>query len=211
MLFIASAAIGLIVGLLSIPGTVSVVVARKRILAHEFITPEKVTIRQFLRGSEPDGALQEVDDIRMGSWAALREIRPGRPIANDDIKYFNPMWNSWESGYRLITLKVNFEKGAYPIELIGCRVDLLGEARSIEDPTLIVSRVFAQNLRVMQAEPAGPGQLLVTLAVKPDQAERLFFAQNRNIVMTLLIRKPGDEETTETQGHTERDPAAPVK
>jgi pilus assembly protein CpaB len=139
----------------------------------------------------------------------------GRSVSGNSTLTFKDISNSTESvvrelepGYRAITVRATLENAHHGFVLPGSRVDVICTTTPINDPRLTVSRIFLQNVKVLACNTltSQPEQgstvgnpVTVTLAVKPDEAERMYWVTSKSIV-GILLRKPGDENKIETKG-----------
>jgi pilus assembly protein CpaB len=109
-------------------------------------------------------------------------------------------------GMRALSVRVNDVIGVAGFTVPGTRVDVLVTLKQQEDS---MSRAVVSNIQVLTAgtmidqEKAKDGtpirSSVVTLAVTPEDAERITLAQNLGSIM-LVLRNPLDVVPTETQG-----------
>jgi pilus assembly protein CpaB len=109
-------------------------------------------------------------------------------------------------GMRALSVRVNDVIGVAGFTVPGTRVDVLVTLKQQEDS---ISRAVVSNIQVLTAgtmidqEKAKDGtpirSSVVTLAVTPEDAERITLAQNTGSIM-LVLRNPLDVVPTETLG-----------
>jgi len=117
-------------------------------------------------------------------------------------------------GMRALSVRVNDVVGVAGFILPGSRVDVLvtiTDSSANDEPT---ARVVVSNVQVLtagtsldqeKAKDGEPAQVsVVTLAVVPEDAERITLAQNEGQI-TLTLRNMLDTEQTETKGVKKRD------
>jgi Flp pilus assembly protein CpaB len=113
-------------------------------------------------------------------------------------------------GYRTVTIRTHCED--QPHLQPNQRVDLVVLYTNPFAPGRVISKTFLQNALVLSISPTivgekesspCPSMRYVALAVKPEEAEKVHWAQRQGSI-SLLIRQPGDNEEVKTFGFTPR-------
>ena len=162
---------------------------------------------QLPQGTVPVDAIREEKD--------LKDKLVGRPVtANSilsmrDISSADSAAKDIPPGYRAITVKATLENAHHGFLLPGSKIDLMCITQAVNSQ-INVSRIFLQNVQVLacnaqttmpEAGSTVPIPVTLTLAVKPAEAERIYWVTSRGVV-GVLLRKPGDPDKAETKGAT---------
>ncbi len=175
-----------------------VVIANRTIRAHEKILPEMLTrvtrpVAQSEPGTfaEPRQAMGNIALIEIPEGASVTEAKVGVPAAVGVTGKLRP-------GLRAISIPVDFIKSVSSLVSPGDRVDVLASnTRGKPHPTRTIIRgalVLAVNTNLDPVPQASPGTaasapVAVTLAVTPEQANLLTFADNSTL-LRLALRSP---------------------
>jgi len=177
-----------------------VLVASRRIHVHERIVPEMVTRVMRPATQVEAGAFGESRQA-LGT-VALIEIPEGSPLT--DAKLGTPtavgVTGKLRPGLRAISIPVDFIKSVSALVVPGDRVDVLASnTRGRPRPTRAIIRgalVLAVNTVIEPTAQPSPtaanaaiGPSSVTLAVTPEQANLLTFADNTT-ALRLALRSP---------------------
>jgi Flp pilus assembly protein CpaB len=174
-----------------------------------------VKLTPMPKGVIPLDAIREQDASgvpgiqRIANKVVGRSVSANSPITIKDISTSTEsLVKELDPGYRAITVRATLENAHHGFVLPGSRVDVICTTTPLNDPRLTVSRIFLQNVKVLACNTltSQPEQgstvgnpVTVTLAVKPDEAERMYWVTSKSIV-GILLRKPGDENKIETKG-----------
>jgi len=74
--------------------------------------------------------------------------------------------------------------------LPGSRVDIIGKLPDTDNGDKLVTKVIVEDVMVL-ATGGGSSKEVVTVAVTPDEAERLVAAKERG-ALTVVLRRPGE-------------------
>ncbi|WP_170476450.1 Flp pilus assembly protein CpaB [Ruegeria arenilitoris] len=184
--------------------TVSVVVASRDISFGEEIEPGSLTTIEWPRGSVPVGVFTEYDDLiaaaSMPSRRARRAIAQGELILNNKVSDFGEKVTIVQTigdDHRAMAIEVDAETAVGGFVTPGDRVDIVmttGEKRDMHAVTIL------QNIRVIGVDQESDEQTdqpvvarTVTVAVTPDQVQRLALAQRAGR-LSLTLRSVNDTE-----------------
>jgi pilus assembly protein CpaB len=186
---------------------VTILVARKNLSMGTLIKdPESLfEPKQFAKGEQPKKAIQTYD--------MLKDRRLNKPIAAEQFVSADDLMDKSQDGLsalmpkgmRAFGVKVNAEASSGGFVLPNSKVDVVWVSRRGDvDST---SKIILQNVLVLavdqqQVRPEDKQAMVpatVTLAVTPDQAERLSLAKEMG-TLQLILRPFGDEEVVKTQG-----------
>lgn len=176
---------------------------------------QQFKIQDFLPGTAPVKAFQ-VEDIKakpdkMLGKVLVRPIGKGEAITERHLKDDN-LTDKLLPGQRAITIPVRLDAAVTGFALPDNRVDLICNYQKDNNLT---TRIFLQDIKVLAvntettrqpaaAEPTGSSAIaaptVVTLAVKPLEAEKIAWALRQSGVITLMLRKPGDDAKVKTAG-----------
>lgn len=192
--------------------TVPVVVASKDIPEGAAIDRIDLAVSQWPAQTVPLGAYHSVDSLagrvaRVNIFVGEAMV-PGRLAPNGtgpglELKI--------PAGQRAMAVRINDVAGIAGLIQPNSRVDILV---NIQDPgsTKQVAKLFMENMRVLaigteiQRDASGKpnSATTVTLAVTPEQAERLAVAMNQGTI-ALVLRGYGDPDSVRTRGATSGD------
>lgn len=190
---------------------VPVVVAQVDLPAGTKITdPAKMLmIKGFPADAEPPKSYKNPEDLR--NQVVSRTIDKNVPITAGDLSMAESLFKPCPPGFRAISVRVNLEDATSGFTLPGSFVDLLCTLPDPTDARRTLTKTFMQNVMVLavntqreQPKEGGgviqnPGML--TVAVKPEDVERLIAAGARGTVK-MSLRRPGEKEVVETKGVT---------
>ena len=192
----------------SVP-TQPVVVAAGDITLGAALKKEDMTILNFPAGSAPEGSFSKPQDL-IGRGVVVPMVKnepilPAKLASKEAGAGLPPVI---PDGMRAVSVRVNEVIGVAGYVLPGTHVDVLVTQSPTTQPQDIVSKVILSNVQVLTAgtrmeqdhDKAKPVQVtVVTLAVFPDQAERLALASTEGKIQ-LALRNPMDTASPETPG-----------
>lgn len=188
--------------------TTSVVVVRSDVGIASSLTREQLNMAEWPVDHVPPGALTSIQD------AIGRVVR--RPLARGEAVLATALFDQGASGglnavitpnFRAVTVKVDNVIGVAGFVNPGSRVDVMATLRRVDhSKALPYSKVILQNIHVLavdqrleQITTGAPEQIsVVTLEVKPSQAERLVYAAHEGRLQ-LAMRAPGDDAEVRTR------------
>jgi Flp pilus assembly protein CpaB len=145
---------------------VPVLVARRDIPPGPIKEPEKwFKLVRYLKGDEPTGAVGDFEQLK--GKVLTRDLGEDQPVKQKDLRAIPP-------GMQAFVLRVQVD--GMVVRLLDARVDVVLTVRLWEDTTR--SGIILQNVLILAENSycrATPD--VVTLAVTPQQANRLFLAQ----------------------------------
>lgn len=201
---------------------VAVLVARYN-LAQGISTkdPEKhFTVKLFTKGEEPKKAIralyepsQALDEVAVKLYEQVKDRRLNKPLVAEQFVSAEDLLEQQNAGLaavmargmRALGVKVDTSAVAGGFVLPNSRVDVVWVQRRGENDS--TARVLLQNVLVLAVgtvsqRPEDKQALLentVTLAVTPEQAEKLSLASEMG-TLRLILRAFGDEEIAKTTG-----------
>jgi pilus assembly protein CpaB len=186
--------------------TTDVLVAKDNILQGTLLKePDKFfETRKYKKDEVPPGA-KSPKDIKDIQNRQLRRGLPAKlPLTDWHLGKAMGVAVTLPDGHRAMSLPANVNKDAGGFILPNTRVDVICTVQEGDKSRsqTILQNVLIMAVNQMEDPPEGTGALVphnVTLAVKPDEAERLALAVNRGSLL-LTLRKAGDEERFETTG-----------
>jgi Flp pilus assembly protein CpaB len=107
-----------------------------------------------------------------------------------------------------VTVRANVEIALHGLLMPGSRVDIMTVVRDAKDSSKSESKIFLQNIKVLAVNTLSErpedkanvqNPISVTLALTPEQAERLYWVSSRTAV-GMMMRKPGDAAVVDTKG-----------
>ena len=121
------------------------------------------------------------------------------PVTDRDLFTQSQIYRELEPGYRAMTITISQKEAPAQFVQPGSRVDLVKVTKDAKDPSKIEARIFLQGIKVLAVnalyEAPEDGTVIqptsVTVAVKPEDGEKLFAVSSQGPV-GLLLRKPGD-------------------
>jgi len=193
--------------------TVGIVVALVDIPLGQTINPNQVAVAAWPRGTHPPDAFHDVKSV--AGRVARRDFARGEPIVEAKLVPANRAAGLLSlrvpEGLRAFSVKVNEVVGVGGFVVPDSRVDVIvTTAASPERQQDQVAKLFLQNVLVLAA-----GQSIeqrdnkpvtvntVTLAVTPEEAERLALASNDGKIQ-LVLRNFSDGARVETPGSDKR-------
>lgn len=200
--------------------TEEVVVAKVTIPSKTVITKDMLEIKRFEAGTIPNSTYGRIDDV-VGQ-VSKETIYNGEPIARERIADENYKKNhlsySVPEGYRAITLQYNPVMGVGNFIQPGDYVDVIGTYNEQVSPTdEDVSKIILQNVLVLAVgsntgidlEQKNANDIqTITLAVTPNEAEKLVFSEERGSVR-LMLRPLNEEDVSSTTGASKTNIFAP--
>jgi pilus assembly protein CpaB len=189
--------------------TQPVVVAAADLSLGTEIRSEELRVMQFPKGQAPEGSFARPEEV-IGRGLIVNVVRNepilGAKLASKEAGAGLPP--IIPSGMRAVSVRVNEVIGVAGYVLPGTRVDVLATASPSNNQTDMITKVVLQNITVLTAgtrleqdEKQGkPVQVtVVTMAVTPEQAEKLALASTEGKIQ-LALRNPLDTSTPETPG-----------
>jgi pilus assembly protein CpaB len=189
--------------------TQPVVVAAADLSLGAELKAEDVKVLQFPAGQAPDGSFaqpQEIVGRGLIMFVAKGEpILPSKLAAKEAGAGLPPVI---PDGMRAVSVRVNEVIGVAGYVLPGTRVDVIATVSPTNQSQDMTSKVVLANVltltagtRMEQDQKEGkPVQVtVVTLAVTPDQAERLALASTEGKIQ-LALRNPLDQSAPATPG-----------
>jgi pilus assembly protein CpaB len=188
--------------------TTTVVVARTDVGTGVELRETQLTTVEWPSEFLPAGSFREID-------AAEKRV-PRRPLAEDEpvlesallpIGAEAGLASVIDKDLRAVTVKVDAVIGVAGFVTPGARVDVLATLRRIDrSAKLPYSKVILQDIPVlaidqkMETASNGDPELVsvVTLQVKPQQAEQLIYSAHEGRLQ-LALRGPGDHEVVKTR------------
>ena len=204
------------------PGTVSVVVAARDLDVGTLVTEEDVTLVDWPSDAVPSGyATSPEEVVDRGLLTTVAENAPllSRQMASPEAGA--GMQTTIPEGKRAMSVSVDDVVGVAGFVLPGTRVDVVVTMDSNTPTGEPTTQAVLQNLKVLSAgqniasRPEGEAEQVpvVTLAVDPEEAEKLAMAHSNGRIQ-LALRNPLDLELEETAGiqasHLIGGPPAPV-
>lgn len=170
---------------------------------------DDLRVVQFPRGQAPDGVFARPEELHgrglivnvvknepiLGAKLAAKEAGAGLPPVIP-------------AGMRAVSVRVNEVIGVAGYVLPGTRVDVLATASPTSNDNEKMTKLVLSNIPVLTAgtrieqdgKDGKPVQVtVVTMAVTPEQAERLALASTEGKIQ-LALRNPIDTSTPETPG-----------
>ncbi len=193
------------------PEKVSVLVARKDLATGaSIVNPQDMFApKEFNRGQEPKGAIENHDQLK--GKVLKQALREGDHVRPEDLMSDKDQWMTYllPKGYRAIGLRVNIQDTAGGFAALPLsRVDLLSTVRKPNDKESYCHTLL-QNVLVLAADQTmhaeqGKGAMpatTVTLAVTPEEAQRVFLAQQMG-PLSLALRSFQDKQKVEVSKTT---------
>jgi pilus assembly protein CpaB len=170
---------------------------------------EDLTVVNFPKGQAPEGAFERPQDV-IGRGVIMpivknEPILPAKLASKEAGAGLPPII---PEGMRAVSVRVNEVIGVAGYVLPGTHVDVLTTQNPGTNAAEITSKVILSNVQVLTAgtrleqdqENKKPVQVtVVTLAVFPDQAERLALASTEGKIQ-LALRNPLDQSAPATPG-----------
>jgi len=189
--------------------TQPVVVAAADLTLGSELKKEDLTVVNFPKGQAPDGAFARPQDI-IGRGVIMQIVKnepilPAKLASKEAGSGLPPII---PEGMRAVSVRVNEVIGVAGYVLPGTHVDVLTTQNPSSQPADVTSKVILSNVQVLTAgtrleqdqENKKPVQVtVVTLAVFPEQAERLALASTEGKIQ-LALRNPLDQSAPATPG-----------
>jgi pilus assembly protein CpaB len=190
------------------PDGTQVVVAGRDLPAGTVVTREDLEIVEWPSGNLPEGfASQPGEVVGRGVIAAVHRNEPllMAKLASKEAGGGLPI--TIPAGLRAISVEVDEVVGVAGFVLPGTRVDVLATVMPGTNRSEITTRIILQRIPVLtadqsyQTDPAGDPILVtvVTLLVKPDEAEALTLASTEGKIQ-LALRNTLDVDSVSTKG-----------
>jgi len=193
----------------AVMATQPVVVAAGDLTLGSELKKEDLTIVNFPKGQAPDGSFARVQDvIGRGVISPMVKNEPVLPAKLASKEAGAGLPPIIPEGMRAVSVRVNEVIGVAGYVLPGTHVDVLTTQNPGSQPADVTSKVILSNVQVLTAgtrleqdqENKKPVQVtVVTLAVFPDQAERLALASTEGKIQ-LALRNPMDQSAPATPG-----------
>jgi pilus assembly protein CpaB len=193
-------------------GTTPVVVATRVLQVGTRLTPDDVRVAAWPVKSQVPGAFADLKTVLdRGVIETIGENEPitGRKVAGPESGAGLPP--VIPPGMRAVSVRVNEVVGVAGYVMAGTRVDVLvsaqsdgtGSGREPMARTVVSNVMVLTNGTNVDTEESRQGQAqlarVVTLAVLPEDAERIVLATNEGKI-SLALRNPMDVEPTKTPG-----------
>jgi pilus assembly protein CpaB len=189
--------------------TQPVVVAAADLSLGSELKKEDLTVVNFPKGQAPEGSFERVQDIvGRGVIVAMVKNEPILPAKLASKEAGAGLPPVIPEGMRAVSVRVNEVIGVAGYVLPGTHVDVLTTQNPGGSASEITSKVILSNVQVLTAgtrleqdqDKEKPVQVtVVTLAVFPDQAERLALASTEGKIQ-LALRNPLDQSAPATPG-----------
>jgi pilus assembly protein CpaB len=189
--------------------TQPVVVAANDLSLGTALKKEDLAVVNFPVGQAPEGSFKTPQDlIGRGVVSAMVKNEPILPAKLASKEAGAGLPPVIPEGMRAVSVRVNEVIGVAGYVLPGTHVDVLVTQSPTSQAQDTVSKVILANVQVLTAgtrieqdqDKAKPIQVtVVTLAVYPDQAERLALASTEGKIQ-LALRNPMDTAAPETPG-----------
>jgi pilus assembly protein CpaB len=189
--------------------TQPVVVAAADLQLGAALTKEDLRVLSFPSGQAPAGAFARPDEIvgrgLIVSVVKNEPILPAKLASKEAGAGLPPVI---PDGMRAVSVRVNEVIGVAGYVLPGTRVDVVATASPTNQPSDTTSKVVLANVLVLTAgtrmehdqKDGKPVQVtVVTMAVTPEQSERLALASTEGKIV-LALRNPLDQSAPATPG-----------
>jgi pilus assembly protein CpaB len=199
--------------------TVGIVVALVEIPLGSTINPNQVAVSAWPKDNYPKEALAD-PKIAVGR-VALRDFFPGEPVVESKLVPLNKATGLLSlkvpPGMRAFSVKVNEVVGVGGFLVPDSRVDVIVTTSPFQKDQGLISKIVLEDVRVLAA-----GQAIeqkdnkpvtvntVTLAVTPEEAEKLALASNDGNIQ-LILRGFADTEKVMTGGVDKARLLSPVR
>jgi len=194
--------------------TVKLVVAKQDIMAGMIVDPNMLVLQEFPKSWQPKDAHTSVLDLTKDgvNWVAIHTLWKGEPLVQRKLaKECPPCLALTRPGYRAFAALATVpEKEGRPSIRPRDRVDVSLNIRPSEPeefldvdfstgalPYLLKNVEF---LAVGNAQPQDPNVRVVTLLVRPNEAELLQMARDQMVGITLSLHVPFDDEDLTAEG-----------
>jgi pilus assembly protein CpaB len=189
--------------------TQPIVVAAADLQLGSELRNEDLKVINFPKGQAPDGAFASTSEV-LGRGVISAMVR-GEPILPGKLasaEAGSGLPTVIPEGMRAVSVRVNEVIGVAGYVLPGTRVDVVATASPTNQQGDMTSKVVLANVQVLTAgtrmeqdqEKGKPVAVtVVTLLVKPEQAERVALASTEGKIQ-LALRNPLDQGVPETPG-----------
>jgi pilus assembly protein CpaB len=185
----------------------SLVVAVRPLPLGDMVTRDSVRTRSVPGDLFPKGAFSNLEDVL--NRPVISPILPDEPVMDTRLASrgaglgLAPMI---PDGMRAISVRVNDVVGVAGFILPGMHVDVLSTGRAVGRDE-VVTRTVLENITVLSAgqtvqvdaRSQSINTAVVTLLVRPDQAEALALANSEGRIQ-LVLRNSGDRQPAHTRG-----------
>lgn len=164
-------------------------------------------LQAFPKESAPPTALRSLDAVR--NRVTLRTLDPGQICSGRDVGEEDNFTRDLPPGHLALAVPVTLHSSVAGYVQPGARVDLLCTVPHPTDTRLKFSKIFMNKVLVLAvnqvdartAETPRPNvnPAVVTLAVTPEQAEKLTWLRDAGPV-TMALRRPNDNTSHDTPG-----------
>lgn len=190
--------------------TVQVVVAAREVprgivAAHP---EEYFKLESLPRELVPPTAMTQLEQVK--NKVVLRPIDAGQFCTARDLGEEESLTHDLPEGHLALAVRVTLDSSVAGFVTPGTRVDLICTVQDHDDPRVKLSKIFMTNMLVLAVNQEDARQdrvkvignpAVVTLAVKPAEAEKLTWVKDQGTV-TMALRKPGDKTRATTHGAT---------
>jgi Flp pilus assembly protein CpaB len=164
-------------------------------------------LQEFPKEAAPPTALRSLDAVR--NRVALRTLDPGQIASGRDIGEEDHFTRDLPKGHLALAVRVTVDSFVGGFVQPGARVDMICSLPHPTEPRLKLTKIFLHNVLVLAvnqeairtSEPPRPNAnpAVVTLAVKPEQAEKIAWLKDAGPV-TMALRRPDDPSASDTSG-----------
>jgi pilus assembly protein CpaB len=189
--------------------TQPVVIATNDLSLGAELKAEDLKVALYPQGQAPEGAFVKVEEI-VGRGVIVNIVKnepilPAKLASKEAGSGLPPVI---PEGMRAVSVRVNEVIGVAGYVLPGTRVDVLASMSPTNNPVDMTSKVVLANVLVLTAgtrieadqKDGKPVQVtVVTMAVTPEQAERLALASTEGKIQ-LALRNPLDQTAPATPG-----------
>ncbi len=190
------------------PAAAQVVLAARDLPAGHLVQPMDVRTVSWPAGNVPDGFARETAEV-VGR-GLIASVRMNEPMLSSKIaspESGNGLPLAIPPGMRAVAVRVNEVIGVAGWVHEGQRVDVLvtlDQGAQIDEPTLETVLQDITVLRIGQIQETNDRNEavvvpVVTLAVTPDESQRLVLADTKGTIR-LVLRNPLDRDTVDLQG-----------
>jgi pilus assembly protein CpaB len=188
---------------------VALVVAAKEVPRGTLIrqADEFFKLQEFPKEAAPPTALRSLDAVR--NRVALRTLDPGQIASTRDVGQEDDFTRDLPKGHLGLAVRVTLDSFVGGFVQPGARVDMICTLPHPTEPRLKYTKIFLHNVLVLavnqeairSADPPRPSAnpAVVTLAVKPEQAEKIAWLKDSGPV-TMALRRPDDPSASDTVG-----------
>jgi pilus assembly protein CpaB len=191
---------------------VPVLVANKELRQGQFIGADPKQL--FHEEEKPEesviaGTVTDINDLK--NKTLQRTVDEGSPILRRDLSENEGLDRNLPEGYRAMTIRVTQESCVGGFVGPGSFVDLIANHAQPNQPGQRRSKIFLQNMQVLalntedrapdgSEKRAAQTPQVITLAVKPADAEKISWLASAGSPLYMVKRKPGDKTYVPTTG-----------